>query len=84
MFKGAPRFDVVGGALDISNTTAMPVMQDALEFLDGMAEAVPGIFERLPAWASNPYRVLDRGPSARYTHGPTRSSSTTSAARCRS
>ncbi len=68
VFKDAPRFDVVGGALDISNTTAMPVMQDALEFLDGMAEAVPGIFERLPAWASNPYRVLNRGPSARFTH----------------
>jgi hypothetical protein len=68
VFKDAPRFDVVGGALDISNTTAMPTMQDALEFLDGMRDAVPGIFERLPAWASNPYRVLNRGASARYTH----------------
>jgi hypothetical protein len=68
VFKGAPRFDVVGGALDISNTTALPVMQDALEFLDGMSDAVPGIFERLPAWTSNPYRVLNRGVSARFTH----------------
>ena len=38
--------EVVGGALDISNTSALPVMQDALEFLDGMAEAIPDIFER--------------------------------------
>jgi hypothetical protein len=68
VFKGAPRFDVVSGALDASNTTALPVMQDALEFLDEMGAAVPGIFERLPAWASNPYRVLNRGPSARFTH----------------
>jgi hypothetical protein len=68
VFKGAPRFDVVAGALDISNTSAMPVMQDALEFLDGMSDAVPGIFERLPAWTSNPYRVLNRGASARFTH----------------
>jgi hypothetical protein len=68
VFKGAPRFDVVGGALDISNTTALPVMQDALEFLDAMQAAVPDIFERLPAWASNPYRVLSRGPGVRFTH----------------
>ena len=68
VFADAPRFDVVSGALDISNTTALPVMQDALEFLDAMGAAVPGIFERLPAWASNPYRVLGRGPGARFTH----------------
>ncbi|HZO28648.1 MAG TPA: SH3 domain-containing protein [Chloroflexota bacterium] len=68
VFAGAPRFDVVSGALDISNTTALPVMQDALEFLDEMSKAVPGIFERLPAWASNPYSVPGLGPGARYTH----------------
>src|SRR5215212_2717507 len=68
VFKGAPRFDVVSGALDISNTTALPVMQDALEFLDEMDAAVPGIFERVSAWASNPYRVKSRGPGARFTH----------------
>lgn len=68
VFAGAPRFDVVSGALDISNTTALPVMQDALEFLDEMGKAVPGIFERLPAWASNPYSVPGQGPGARYTH----------------
>jgi hypothetical protein len=68
VFQGASRFDVVAGALDISNTTAMPVMQDAFEFLDGMAAAVPGIFERLPAWASNPYKQLGRGRSVRFTH----------------
>ena len=68
VFKGSPRFDVVSGALDISNSTQLPVMQDALEFLDAMGEAVPGIFARLPAWASNPYRVTSGGPGARYTH----------------
>lgn len=68
VFADAPRFGVVSGALDISNTTRLPEMQDALEFLDQMNEAVPGIFERLPAWASNPYRVISGGPGARYTH----------------
>jgi hypothetical protein len=68
VFAGAPRFDVVSGALDISNTTALPVMQDALEFLDQMGATVPGLFERLPAWASNPYSVPGQGPGARYTH----------------
>jgi len=68
VFADAPRFDVVSGALDISNTTALPVMQDALEFLDAMGAAVPGIFERLPAWASNPYSVPGQGPGVRYTH----------------
>jgi hypothetical protein len=33
-----------------------------------MAAASPGIFERLPAWTSNPYRVVSGGPGARYTH----------------
>jgi hypothetical protein len=68
VFEEAPRFDVVSGALDISNSTVMPVMQDALEFLDGMGEAVPRIFERLPAWASNPYKVVSAGRGVRYTH----------------
>jgi hypothetical protein len=68
VFADAPRFDVVSGALDISNTTAMPVMQDALEFLDEMAATVPGLFARLPAWASNPYHVPNLGPGVRYTH----------------
>jgi hypothetical protein len=68
VFADAPRFDIVSGALDISNTTAMPVMQDALEFLDEMGATVPGLFERLPAWASNPYHVPNLGPGVRYTH----------------
>jgi hypothetical protein len=46
----------------------MPVMQDALEFLDEMAATVPGLFARLPAWASNPYHVPNLGPGVRYTH----------------
>jgi hypothetical protein len=68
VFADAPRFDIVSGALDISNTTAMPVMQDALEFLDEMGATVPGLFARLPAWASNPYHVPNLGPGVRYTH----------------
>ena len=68
VFQGSSPYDVVSGALDISNGNKMPEMQDALEFLDAMNEAVPGIFERLPAWASNPYRVISGGPGARYTH----------------
>ena len=55
-----------------------------MEFLDAMGAAVPGIFERLPAWASNPYRVPSAGTRARYTHLGTRPSLTGSAARCRS
>jgi hypothetical protein len=68
VFQGAPRYDVVSGALDISNSSQLPIMQDALEFLDIMGETVPGIFERLSGWASNPYRVISGGPGARYTH----------------
>lgn len=68
VFKGSARYDVVSGALDISNGNQLPVMQDALEFLDAMGEAVPGIFERVSGWASNPYRVISGGPGARYTH----------------
>jgi hypothetical protein len=29
---------------------------------------VPGLFERLPAWASNPYSVPSQGTGVRYTH----------------
>jgi hypothetical protein len=68
VFKGSSRFQVVNAPLDISNGTQLPEMQDALEFMDGMRRAVPDIFERLPAWASNPYRVPSGGTSARYTH----------------
>jgi hypothetical protein len=59
---------VVNGPLDASNTTEMPKMQDAYEFLEGMELAVPGIFTRLSGWASNPYSVPHQGPDLRYTH----------------
>jgi hypothetical protein len=68
VFESSPLFKVVGAPVDITNTTELPVMQDAFEFFDGMEAAVPGIFERLPAWASNPYKSPSRGTSARFTH----------------
>ena len=67
-FADSAQLKVVNAPLDASNTTELPVMQDAYEFLAEMDAAVPGIFERLPAWASNPYRVLGQGPDLRYTH----------------
>ncbi|MFN8522855.1 MAG: SH3 domain-containing protein [Chloroflexota bacterium] len=67
-FAGSPRFKVVNAPLDISNGTDLPRMQDALEFIAEMRAAVPNIFERLPAWASNPYRVPSGGSAVRYTH----------------
>ena len=42
MFADSDRFKVVNGPLDASNTTEMPKMQDAYEFLGGMDVAVPG------------------------------------------
>jgi hypothetical protein len=68
VFADSEQFKVVNGPLDASNTTELPNMQDAYEFMAEMDAAVPGIFERLPAWASNPYRVLGQGDSLRYTH----------------
>ncbi|MCC6179527.1 MAG: SH3 domain-containing protein [Chloroflexi bacterium] len=67
-FASSERFKVTNAPLDISNTNDMPKMQDALEFLAGMREAVPDVFERLGGWASNPYRVTSQGPGVRYTH----------------
>ncbi len=68
VFAGSDRFKVVNAPLDISNGTLLPEMQDAFQFIDGMREAVPNIFERLSAWASNPYRVPSGGNDIRYTH----------------
>jgi hypothetical protein len=68
VFADSERFKVVNAPLDASNTTNLPEMQDDFEFLGEMDAAVPGIFERLPAWASNPYRVLHQGDDLRYTH----------------
>ena len=68
VFADSERFKVVNGPLDASNSTEMPKMQDAYEFLGGMEAAVPGIFTRLAGWASNPYSVPHQGPGLRYTH----------------
>jgi hypothetical protein len=68
VFADSDRFKVVNGPLDASNTSEMPKMQDAYEFIAGMDAAVPGIFSRLSGWASNPYSVPNQGPELRYTH----------------
>ena len=68
VFADQDRFRIVNGPLDASNTSEMPKMQDAYEFLAGMDAAVPGIFSRLAGWASNPYAVPNQGPDLRYTY----------------
>lgn len=68
VFADSERFKVVNGPLDASNTSDLPRMQDAYEFLAAMDAAVPGIFTRLAGWASNPYSVPNHGPDLRYTH----------------
>ena len=68
VFSDSDRFMIANGPLDASNTSEMPKMQDAYEFLVGMDAAVPGIFARLHGWASNPYMVPHQGPELRYTH----------------
>jgi hypothetical protein len=68
VFSDSERFMVANGPLDASNTSEMPKMQDAYEFLDEMEAAVPGIFTRIEGWASNPYMVPHQGPGLRYTH----------------
>ncbi|MGE3269706.1 MAG: SH3 domain-containing protein [Chloroflexota bacterium] len=68
VFADSERFMVVNGPLDASNTSEMPKMQDAYEFLTEVDAASPGIFERLHGWASNPYMVPHQGPGLRYTH----------------
>jgi len=68
VFADSERFKVANGALDASNGTELPKMQDAYEFLAGMEAAVPGIFARLAGWASNPYSVPYGGEGLRYTH----------------
>ncbi|MFN8524324.1 MAG: hypothetical protein U0821_14590 [Chloroflexota bacterium] len=67
-FEGSPRFRIVNAPLDASNHTELPKMQDAYEFIGGMKAAVPNIFDRLAAWASNPYRVPSGGDGLRFTH----------------
>lgn len=68
VFSDSERFMVANAPLDASNTSEMPKMQDAYEFLTEMDTAVPGIFARLQGWASNPYMVPHQGPELRYTH----------------
>jgi len=68
VFADSERFMIANGPLDASNTSEMPRMQDAYEFLTEMDTAVPGIFARLQGWASNPYMVPHQGPELRYTH----------------
>jgi len=68
VFADSDRFKVANAPMDASNQTDLPIMQDDFEFLAEMDAAVPGIFERLQGWSSNPYRVLHQGDDLRYTH----------------
>jgi hypothetical protein len=68
VFADQERFKIVNAPLDASNWTEIPRMLDAYEFIEAMRSAVPDIYDRLPAWASNPYRVPSAGEALRYTH----------------
>jgi hypothetical protein len=68
VFEGADRLRVVNGPMNLSNPHKLPEMQDAFDFLERQADLTPSYFERLPAWATNSYRVDGLGEGARFTH----------------
>ncbi|MFN8635816.1 MAG: hypothetical protein U0893_18360 [Chloroflexota bacterium] len=68
VFEGADRLRVVNAPMNLSNPHKLPEMQDAFDFLAEQADLTPGIFERLPAWATNSYRVDGFGDGVRFTH----------------
>lgn len=67
-FAGVDRFRVVNAPLNLSNPHQPPAMRDAFDFLSEHIDLTPDVFERLPAWASNSYRVDGFGDGARFTH----------------
>ncbi len=67
-FSRNDRFRVVNAPLNLSNPHQPPEMQDAFEFLAEHMAMSPGVFERLPAWATNSYRVDGIGEGLRFTH----------------
>jgi hypothetical protein len=68
VFQGADRFKVVNAPLNLSNPHKLPEMQDAFDFLAEHQALTPAVFEKLPAWASNSYRVDGLGEGLRFTH----------------
>jgi hypothetical protein len=68
IFGDSDRFKVVNAPLNLSNAHDPPEMQDAFEFLAEHVALTPTVFERLPAWASNSYRVNGIGDGPRFTH----------------
>jgi hypothetical protein len=67
-FADSDRFKVVNAPLNLSNPHHPPEMQDAFDFLAEHVALTPTVFERLPAWASNSYRVDGIGEGPRFTH----------------
>lgn len=67
-FAESDQFKVVNAPLNLSNPHQLPKMQDAFDFLSEMSELDGTIFERLPAWASNAYKVDGFGDGLRFTH----------------
>ncbi|MCC7366912.1 MAG: hypothetical protein IT306_00725 [Chloroflexi bacterium] len=67
-FASSDRFKVVNAPLNLSNPHQLPIMQDAFDFLVEMMALDASIFERLPAWATNSYKVDGFGDGVRFTH----------------
>lgn len=67
-FADSDTFKVVNAPLNLSNPHQLPIMQDAFDFLAEMAGLDGSIFERLPAWATNSYKVDGFGEGVRFTH----------------
>ena len=68
VFGDSDRFKVVNAPLNLSNPHDPPAMMDAFEFLAEHLALTPTVFERLPAWASNSYKVEGVGQGQRFTH----------------
>jgi hypothetical protein len=67
-FADSDTFKVVNAPLNLSNPHQLPKMQDAFDFLAEMSAIDANIFERLPAWATNSYKVDGFGEGVRFTH----------------
>ena len=68
IFGDSSRFKVVNAPLNLSNPHSPPEMQDAFDFLAEHLALTPTIFERLPGWASNSYKIDGVGEGERFTH----------------
>jgi hypothetical protein len=68
VFSGSDRFKVVNAPLNLSNPHNPPEMVDAFEFLAEHQALTPAVFDNLPGWASNSYKIDGVGDGPRYTH----------------